>query len=279
MTDSILAAATGFFFMTAIFCAASIISDRKVFYNLARAAFIIAAVSDLALGAIKMDPASLQGFLNLTSSIWGYFYLLSLILTVIGVYLYFSKWNPQWKSFMALASLFIGIILLISLPFIDSARKFSTDTSSGLVPVHIFLSILGELLFFFSFAGSVLYLIMERNLKKKKFMSVSDRLPNLESIEKFNRWVTIRSFILLSLGLALGITLEIISFKKIFLGTAKEVHIYFSWFVILGISILRHRRTMSPHKISLINIFFFLWVMFLFIFTNVYIIKGFHSFR
>jgi ABC-type uncharacterized transport system permease subunit len=279
MTDLILAAATGFYFMTAFFCAASIISDRKAFYNLARAAFIIAAVSDLALGAIKTGPASLQGFLNLTSSIWGYFYLLSLILTVIGVYLYFSKWNPQWKSFMALASLFIGIILLISLPFIDSARKFSTEMTSSLVPVHIFLSILGELLFFFSFAGSVLYLIMERNLKKKKFMSVSDRLPNLESIEKFNRWVTIRSFILLSLGLALGIKLEIISFKKIFLGTAKEVHIYFSWFVILGISILRHRRRMSSHRISLINIFFFLWVMFLFIFTNIYIIKGFHSFR
>ncbi|HSA13447.1 MAG TPA: cytochrome c biogenesis protein CcsA [Spirochaetota bacterium] len=279
MTDFIITAAISLYLLTAFFCAASIISDRNINYHLARAGFMLAAVSIIALGAVKIHPISQQTFFTLATSIWGYFYLLSLILTVIGGYLYFSRWNRQWKSFMALASLFVGIILLISLPFIDSTRRFTTETTSTLLPLHIFLSILGQLLFFFSFAGSVLYLIMERNLKKKRFMSISDRLPNLESIEKFNRWVTIRSFFLLTLGLAIGIIMQLISFKKIFLGTAKEVHIYFSWAVILGMSVLRSRSSMSSHRISLINIFFFFWVMFLFIFTNVFILKGFHSFQ
>jgi ABC-type uncharacterized transport system permease subunit len=60
--------------------------------------------------------------------------------------------------------------------------------------VHIVITILGELMLFFSFAGSVLYLVMEWQLRKKSSMKFIYRLPTLESIEKFNRWAVSRSF-------------------------------------------------------------------------------------
>ncbi|HOO71086.1 MAG TPA: cytochrome c biogenesis protein CcsA [Spirochaetota bacterium] len=279
MLEVLLASTIGLFVLTGICCTASIISDKPAFYHLSRVFFALAAVSSIWLGITRMRSVSFAGLHTLTSSIWGYFYILSVILLIIAVYLYFSKWNRQWKSFMALVSPFNAIILLISIPFIDSARKFATETNTALLPAHIALSVLGEVLFFFSFAGSVLYLIMEGNLKSKRFMNITERLPNLESIEKFNRWVISRSLLLLSLGIILGLTMVELSFHRLFLGTAKEAHILSSWVVIVFMFLIRKKAGISAHRISIINIMAFIFVMFLFIFTNIYISKGFHSFQ
>jgi ABC-type uncharacterized transport system permease subunit len=279
MFDATLASTIILFFMTGILCMAAIVSSREIYYVLAKGMFVTAALSTFLLGALRVHPMSAETVVDLASSIWGYFYILSLILAIIAAYLYFSKWKVQWKSFMALAAPFVAIILLISVPFVDSARKFATEASYPLLPAHILLSVLGQLLFFFSFAGSVLYLVMEWSLKSKKFMGITERLPNLESIEKFNSWVTSRSLLLLTLGVALGLAMLSMSFNKLFLGTAKEAHILFSWGVILGIYLLRKRAGISSHRKSIINIVFFIWVMFLFVFTNIFIAKGFHSFQ
>ena len=279
MFESIFTIAIALFIATTCCFIACIVSTNTVYYHIGRLLFLSAAAATAGTGIIRFSSFPHEGLVSIASTIWGYFYILSCIIILIAGYLYFSRWNTQWKSFMALTTPFITLLLFISIPFLDSSRKFATEFNHDLLPVHIVSSMIGELLFFYSFAGSVLYLIMERSLKKKVFITITDRLPNLEAIEKFNRWSITYSLVLISAGLVIGIFLVYNKFGKLFIGTAKEVHIYFTWFVILSIFILRKRSSLSPHKISIINIILFIWAMFLFILNNTYIARGFHSFQ
>jgi ABC-type transport system involved in cytochrome c biogenesis permease subunit len=243
-----------------------------------------AVVLYIILGAARIYYSPESGFANITSSLWGFFYIFDLIMIAIIFYLYFSKWGKEWKSFIVFVMPFVTIILVISIPFIDSSRRVSLTSESGVIinhilAAHIFFTIIGELFFFLSFMGSILYLTMERQLRKKTSMKFIFRLPALDSVEKFNRWAISRSFFFLTAGIIVGLTMSFLVYGTVFLGTPKEVHIFFSWAIILGIYFIRRLKKLVSHKINIINIAMFIIIMFLFIFTNIYITKGFHGFK
>ncbi|MDY6970593.1 MAG: cytochrome c biogenesis protein CcsA [Spirochaetota bacterium] len=271
------------FISTSVFSILSLKTDHKIHFTRTKILFIISLISFVILGIIRIYSFKSLNFLSIASGIWSYFYIFTLLMMVITIYLYFSRWRQQLKSFMAFTFPFITIMMIISIPFVGSLRKINLDSgltvlSSHILPVHIFITITAELFFFFSFVGSILYLILEWQLKKKTSMRLIYRLPNLETIEKFNQWSISRSFILLSIGIGIGMIMLFISFKSISMGTAKELHIYFSWLIILVIYLIRRVMRITSHNASIINIVLFVIVMFLFIFTNIFITKGFHSF-
>lgn len=273
-----------------LFSATSVVSIVSIYSVNDRAQLIVRLLlplsifSFLFLGFMRIYHLEINSYFYLASAIWSYFYLFSLVLLLILVYLFFSKWKAYWKPFVALMFPFVTIILLISTPFVNSTRRVSIDITGSifanhLLPVHIFFALIGELFFFLSFVGSVLYLVMEWQLRRKASMRLIYKLPNLETIEKFNMWAIVRSFFLLTIGILVGLTMAFTNFNTPFMGTAKEMHIYFSWLIILGIFFMRRMKKLASHKVNLINAALFLLIMFLFIFTNVYITKGFHSFQ
>ena len=91
------------------------------------------------------------------------------------------------------------------------------------------------------------------------------RLPTLESIENFNRWAIARSFALLSLGLVTGAFASYVLFATPYQGSPKEIILYVSWAVILGLFRLRHGRRVNPHRASQVNALLFAVLMFIFI--------------
>jgi ABC-type uncharacterized transport system permease subunit len=120
---------------------------------------------------------------------------------------------------------------------------------------------------------------MQHQLKKKSSMRFINRLPNLEALERFNMWATVRALLLLTAGLALGIALLWMSFGVLFNATLKEIVIYGSWMVILALYLMRRYRLLNPYATNYINIFFFAVLMSAFLLSNIAIRSGFHSFR
>lgn len=251
--------------------------------------FLLSSALLLAAGIIRFFPS--PGFspekasivFEIVSGIWGYFYILSLLLVLIVIYIKFSQWKRQWKSVLAFSAPFITIILLISIPFLHSSRKIMIELhnkwlATHLVPVHIILNLTAELFFFMSFIGSIIYLFMEWQLNKKKSIKFIHQLPSLESIDRFNKWTITRALILISAGILIGMIMLYVNYRTLSLGTAKEMHIYFSWAMMFVLFIIRRVMKMETHKASILNIALFVLVMFLFIFTNIFITKGFHSF-
>lgn len=270
------------FAITSALCIFSIHTEDVSYFKRGRAFFLISVFSFAILGALRFYYLQADSFIRGDTKIWDYFYLLAMLMILILVYLNFSRWKNQWKSFSVLAVPFITLILVISIPFIDSDRKILLNLSHRLFPLrilHMILAITGELVFFFSFVGSVLYIIMEWQLKKKASMRFVNQLPTLESIENFNRWAVARSFILLSFGLLLGILMAFLVFDSPTQGSPKEIILYVSWLILLLLFYLRHRGILSSHIMSRLNAVIFVLLMCIFIFTNVYITRGFHSFR
>jgi ABC-type transport system involved in cytochrome c biogenesis permease subunit len=271
------------FITASFFSIISLKTKSGTLMTAARYTFLAAAAFFTALGFFRFFKYYNSSFIEMISGIWGYFYLFTLLIILTILYLYLKGWREQLNSFIAVISPFITIIMLISLPFIDSSRKVLSDPGAGnvfshILPVHIIISITGEIFFFFSFAGSVLYLIMEWQLRKKTSMKIIYQLPNLETINKFNKWSITRSFIFITFGIISGIIMAYIIFNTPSMGTPKEYHIYFSWIAISCVFWMRRNDRITSRKASIINIVLFIIVMFMFIFTNIFIIKGFHSF-
>ncbi|HSV97321.1 MAG TPA: cytochrome c biogenesis protein CcsA [Spirochaetota bacterium] len=279
MFDVLFITTLALFIVTSALCIFSLHSDDERHRHRAKGVLLTAIAAFFALGAVRFYFTTDDGVVRGAFTIWGYFYLLTLALVVLLVYLYFSRWKAQWWSFTTLAVPFITLVLIISIPFLDSARRITVDTGHWLLPLHIVIAILGEIFFFLSFIGSVLYLLMEWQLKKKASMRFVFRLPTLESIEKFNRWAIARAFLLLSLGLVSGAFVAYAVFATPFQGSPKEIILYASWAVILGLFWLRHGGRLNPHRASQLNVLLFVVLMFIFMFSNIYITMGFHGFK
>ncbi|MBN2039291.1 MAG: hypothetical protein JW864_04580 [Spirochaetes bacterium] len=263
-------------------CVFSSVLKNNTCSSTAKYLFIAAVVLFIISGIYRFYSHFSMNFIEISSSIWGYFYLFSLLL--LGIFYTFLKgWSGNFNSFIGIISPFIITIMLISVPFMNSSRKIILDPESAgiffyILPVHIIVSIIAEIFFFFSFAGSILYLILDWQLRKKTSMKLIYQLPSLETIKNFNKWSISKSLIFISFGIISGIIMTFITYKTFFMGSAKEFHIYFSWLVIFCVFCIRRDLKIASRKISIINIILFILIMFLFIFTNIFIKEGFHSF-
>ena len=254
-------------------------SDRSVLGERAQALFFISTAGFIVSGVVRYYPFSAGDFMHVLASIWGYFFLLATFLLVLLVYLRFSRWRQYWKSIAPISLLFVTVLLVVSVPFINSTRHMQIDLVHGLLPVHVVLAIVGELFFFFSFVGGVLSVVMERQLRKKSSMIFIYRLPNLETIEKFNMWATCRSLVFLTAGLGVGVVLLWGSFNVVSLFSLKEIIIYVSWALILALYVLRSRNLLTAYRINYLTILSFIIVMSLYVYSNIAIQSGFHSFK
>lgn len=73
---------------------------------------------------------------------------------------------------------------LISL-FLDRA-VYSSALESMWLSMHIPLAVIGTAFFLTAFASGIMYFILERQLKRKKFGKIFDRFPSLAVIDKIN---------------------------------------------------------------------------------------------
>ncbi len=267
------------FMVTSALAVYSLHTDDTAYHTRTRAGFFASSVLFLLLGAVRFYGESSMGLLRGAFTIWGFFYIFTALLTGTLAYLYFSRWKAQWKSFAAFSVPFITIILCASIPFTGSSRKILLDLSHGLLPAHILVSVLGELLFFMSFAASVLYLVMEAQLRKKRSMKFIYRFPTLESIEEFSRWAIARAFALLSAGIASGMLMSWTVFGAPFQATPKEVLLYLSWLSMLALFALSRGKGMGPHRRSQLAVLAFALLLCSVLVLNIFVQRGFHSFR
>jgi len=257
----------------------SIHSDGNVPHGTTRVLFYTATILLVVLGVLAFPVHSLHGLLSVSFWIWGYFYIFTLLLAFLLVYLHLSRWREEWGSISAIILPLISVIFLASVPFFDSTRKFAVVIDHSLLPLHILLAVLGELFFFLGFAASVLYLIMSWQLRKKTSMKFVYRLPSLETLARLREWSIIRSFISLTAGLVVGILLVLLHYDMLFLGSPKEIMIYISWGIILAIVLVKRKTDVNEFTTSVTTIVAFVLVVTLFLTSSILITTGFHAFK
>jgi len=198
--------------------------------------------------------------------------------TVTGIYLLFQLRYRLMVlgSFIApLAA--ILLILSTSIPGSESVAVRPLFKSLWLT-FHVLTVFAGDGMFAVAFAAAVMYLLQERQIKRKRFGSLYKRLPSLETLDAINHRALVLGFPLLTLGLVTGAIYAQQALGRFWRWDPKEVWSLITW---LAYAVLLHERLTvgwRGRRAALMSIACFLLLIFTFVGISL-ISSDYHSFR
>ena len=151
----------------------------------------------------------------------------------------------------------------------------SAQTRGALFALHVTFAILAYAAFTFSFVLSLLYLIQNRQIRRKQTGLLFARLPALEVIGRMNR--TSVSIGLVSLAIAL--TIGVVRAQRLWgsLGDPKIVWAFLT-LIVYAMLLWLDRRGWEGTRVAVLSIFGFGVVLFSYTVVNMYLSTA-HNFR
>jgi cytochrome c-type biogenesis protein CcsB len=199
-----------------------------------------------------------------------------LALSIAGFYLYIKK----IYTVRALGSIIlplISVLLLWALLYPTEIRPLAPALQSWWLPIHTTFCFFGNAMFFIAFFVSLLYLIVEREIKRKKKLTVSERFPSLETLDKINYRCVSYGFPFLTAGIITGSIWAEFAWGSVWSWDPKETWSLITWIVY---AILIHNRLTigwRGRRTAYMTILGFSSVLFTFLGVN-FLIKGLHSY-
>ncbi len=119
----------------------------------------------------------------------------------------FELWAERQYRVKALGAFVLPVVLTFSLSAIAlpaGLRELAPTLRSAWISVHVILALTGIAAFVLNFAGGIMYLLQERQLKSKRPGGFYYRLPSLETLDRLTSRALTLGFPFLSVGLILG---------------------------------------------------------------------------
>jgi cytochrome c-type biogenesis protein CcsB len=171
----------------------------------------------------------------------------------------------------------VSVVLISSFTVSTAIRPLPPMLRSFWLPVHTSLAFIGNAVFFAGFLVSIVYLVVERGIKKKRASGVSDHFPPLETLDRINYKCMSYGFLLLTLGIITGSLWAEMAWGSYWNWDPKETWSLITWIVY---AILIHNRLTlgwRGRKTAYLMIVGFLSVLVTFIGVNLFI-GGLHSY-
>lgn len=170
---------------------------------------------------------------------------------------------------------FIVVTTSVGLLLPDSAAVPAEGTHGALFALHVTLGILAYAAFTFSFVLALLYLIQDRQLRRRTTGILFARLPALEVISRMNRTSVVIGVVTLSVSMVIGIVRA-----EMFWTTLADPKILFALMtlVVYGLLLWMERRGWKGPRVAVLSIVGFGLVMFSYTIVNVYLSRA-HRFR
>ena len=131
--------------------------------------------------------------------------------------------------------------------------------------VHTLGALLSYVAFLIAFASGLLFLIQERQVKRKTMGILFRFLPSLELLDQVNCWALGIGFWLLTIGVFFGLLETRALLGRWWLWDPKACFALLLWAAYLILWIARLRTTLRGHRVALLSIVGFSLVLFLFI--------------
>ncbi len=197
-------------------------------------------------------------------------------ISVVTVYLYFStkhKLSLSGAFLMPWATLFVFIASLTS-----GVPK--NTFSVGIVGlIHIVSAFFGYSAFIFGALLSIIYLIFESHLKKKKFSVFFQKLPSLSLLESVIYHAVTVGFFFTTVSMFAGALWSEKIFGTYWSWHPKQVATLISWFVYAGILHLYLYGEWNGKKFCYLNLLGLLVIVINFLGVNLLSGKDIHSFK
>lgn len=126
---------------------------------------------------------------------------------VIWVAVLLEIWAERQYRVKVLGAFVLPVVLMLGLALPTGLRALVLEPSirSAWIWVHVALALLGLAALVLNFAGAVMYLLQERQLKAKRPGTVYYRLPSLETLDRLTYRALTLGFPFLTAGLLLGV--------------------------------------------------------------------------
>ena len=202
--------------------------------------------------------------------------LLVFSLTLVSVFLYFST-----KHRLTLSGAFImPWATIFSLIAALSSGKPSQEFPVGIIGViHIASAFLGYSSFMFSALLSLIYLISEKHLKKKRFSVFFFKLPSLTKLETIIYSSITLGFIFITVSMFVGAVWSERLFGSYWSWHPKQVATLISWFTYAGILHLYLYGNWKGKRLCYLSILGFSIIMLNFLGVNLLSKRDIHSFK
>jgi cytochrome c-type biogenesis protein CcsB len=169
------------------------------------------------------------------------------------------------------------LLTAFSLALDASVAPLVPALQSGWLYVHTTLAFVGDAFFVIAFAGGVLYLVQERQLKSRTTGAFFRRLPSLDLLDRVNYRSLTLGFPLLTLGIISGAVWAEQAWGSYWQWDPKETWSLITWFIYAALVHARLTVGWRGRKAAWLSIVGFLAVLFTFLGVNL-LLGGLHTY-
>lgn len=201
----------------------------------------------------------------------------------------FFAWSIVCAYFILQYRFRIKVLGALVLPIAIVLMTFSLTLDTTIAPlipalqsnwlgIHTTLAFLGNAFFVVAFAGSVLYLVQERQLKNRNLGSLFHRLPSLDVLDRLQyRSLTI-GFPLMTFGIITGAIWGASAWGSYWSWDPKETWSLITWFIYAALLHARLTIGWRGRKAAWLSIVGFGAILFTFLGVNL-LLGGLHSYN
>jgi cytochrome c-type biogenesis protein CcsB len=197
--------------------------------------------------------------------------------TILGAYLVFHLKFRLMVLGSFIAPL-VACLLIISSAMPGAAVTVKPIFRSLWLTGHVITSFVGNGMFAVTFVAGIMYLIQERQIKKKKLGSFFTRLPSLATLDSINHYSLIWGFVFLTIGMITGAIYAQYALGSYWRWDPKEVWSLITW---LFYAALLHERLAvgwRGRRAAIMAIIGFMVLSFTFVGASLWL-SDYHSFR
>jgi ABC-type uncharacterized transport system permease subunit len=147
---------------------------------------------------------------------------------------------------LAVAVLLPGVLL-------DGGQPLNSAVQRPLLPLHITIALLGVAASAVAAGVAGMYLLMERQVKGKRFGLLFSRLPSLEFLDTLNRRLVVVGFIALSVTLITGAFFSSAASGFVWAWSSKQIATLVAWGVFAALVSARSFGGWRGRRVALLT--------------------------
>ncbi len=207
-----------------------------------------------------------NGFI--TSSLAGIFQLLTGALA-FGYLLIIFKYK---KSSVSLFVLPVIVLIGAFTYTLKNIAVLHTESKSFWLYIHLPFTILGSALFMIAAIVGLMYVVQDRQLKKKSFGIIFHRFPPVNVLNQLNTTALTVGFSFFSIGLIAGIVWGLIEWGGTLVFTPKLIFALITWIIFGIILIIKYTKGLSPVNTAIWSILGFLSIIITYISVVIFLL-------
>jgi len=205
---------------------------------------LMLAILLTSIGLYELDPVTARGIqLRLSSSV-----AISILLIL---FIYAMGLSQHGIRGLGLIILPVTTIPLLLLPWLPDIRLVWIKTTSALEAGHLLISLLSYAVLTLAAAHALMYLQIDRSLKRKRINKLFQHLPPLQDIGNYMSAQIRMAVWLLGIGIALGLIWQWEEMSSITLLTHKVLLSLFSWGLLLWLHLMSKRSGWHGKRVSI----------------------------